>query len=161
METDMADFWDFLKDASPSKSATLAEVAADAEVAAVFDAVVGFGPYRAVQLLLKVRGCTGGAVADKLDVFVDRSADGIGWVNVAHFTQVDGNASTPMLLAVVLDHTTPGFGNSDADVDVSADLAESIARPWVMGDQFRVRSAQTVVSEPAPTWSWLVEAHGE
>lgn len=149
----MPDFWDHVK---AKGAGLLSAVAAVESVDGA--AVAGFGSHQRVQITAEVVAAVGGAVADTLDLFVDRSADGVVWTNVVHFTQILGNAPAKRFLAT-LDHatTTPGV----AVLDYSADAAAAAVRPLVLGDYLRARAVIVVDSDPDAEWEFSIVAHGE
>lgn len=74
--------------------------------------------------------------ADKLDVFIQTKADGTNWVDVAHFTQHDGNAGAARYHTKIVKHLAEAeFLNATA-------LAEASVRD-LFGEEWRARWAIT------------------
>ena len=90
------------------------------------------------------------AGADKLDVYIDLSVDGVDWVNVASFTQCDGDDGPWVELATLV----PGLlDNVDATVVVTAVCAETVLRPGFVGPFLRGRFVVTDDTTPLFTAS--------
>ena len=78
---------------------------------------------------------TAGEVAadDELDVYIDWSFDGTTWFNGAHFTPVLGDA------AVRTYYTAFVPAGETADINITADAADSTTRPSTFGPYVRGR----------------------
>lgn len=74
---------------------------------------------------------------DTLDVFVDQSADGTTWINIAHFTQVLGNGGAKREVAKV---TAGEFNDPDAVLAVASDAAAAVVRNVGVMPYMRYRS---------------------
>jgi len=147
----MSDFWDFMQ---PKGGNLLNEtaLATDKTGSTLAGVVQGLA-----QVALVCTACAGGVAGDKLDVYVDRSADGVSWINVAHFPQIAGDAAAKKYVAY-LDHqhlATP----ATTCADLSADVAVNTVRPAVQGGYWRARADLTIVGTPA--WAFSVGVHGE
>lgn len=151
----MGDFWDYTQ---PKGAVLLAGTVLEDSASGA--AVPGFGGHTLVQLVLDVTACDGGAVDDKLDVLVDRRTSGGGWVNVAQFPQVAGNAANKTYVAV-LDHRLVTAVPAVVTGDLSADAGADTVRPLIQGDELRARVVTTKVSDPVAKWAFTVTAHGE
>lgn len=93
--------------------------------------------------------------ADKLDVYVDVSFDGgTLWVNVVHFTQLDGDGSASKEVAVIAHDPSV----EDMHV-VTSDLAEGATRQIGLGTQVRYRSAVTDASTDNASFTWSLKAY--
>ncbi len=94
------------------------------------------------------------ATADKLDTYIDLSMDGKRWVNVASFTQADGDDGPWVELATLI----PGLAdNVDAIVVVTAVAAETVVRPGFAGGFLRARFV--VTDDTTPLFTASVKAY--
>ena len=90
------------------------------------------------------------AGADKLDTYIDLSMDGVKWVNVASFTQCDGDDGPWVELVTLI----PGLAdNVDAIIVATADLAETVVFPGFAGGFLRARFVVTDDTTPLFTAS--------
>jgi hypothetical protein len=79
---------------------------------------------------------------DKLDVYVDLSVDGVDWVNVGQFTQVDGDDTVTTWVELMT--FVPGLqDNVDATIVVTSDAGELVTRPSFVGPFLRARAVIT------------------
>jgi hypothetical protein len=148
----MSDFWDFMQ---PKGVNLMSETALTEDKTGTTRGAVGQG---LAQVTLDCIACAGSAtVADKLDVYVDRSPDGVSWVNAAHFPQIAGNAAAKKYVAY-LDHQHVA-SPATTTTDVSADLAANTVRPALQGGYWRARAVLTI--DDAPEWEFSVGVHGE
>jgi hypothetical protein len=86
------------------------------------------------------------AAGDHLDVYVQTKLDGTNWVDVVHFTQLDGNGGTKRYFEkVVAGPAFAGFENGTA-------LGEGEVRD-LAGNPWRVRYVVTDVDDPSFTFS--------
>ncbi|MBN1321767.1 MAG: hypothetical protein JXA87_13115 [Thermoleophilia bacterium] len=136
----MPDFWE------PSRPVVLFTTIATESFEG--DLVGGFRRYRRIKLTLHVVAAAATAV-DTLDVFVD--VDGVPAV---HFTQILGTDPETTLFAF-LEAGLPAA----TDFDVSTDPAAGVVRPYVWGDELKVRG--TVVDGGAHGQSFTFEVIAE
>lgn len=90
---------------------------------------------------------------DHLDVYIDISPDGgTTWINVIHFTQVDGDGSAVKYAAgLKLDPSVEDI------YDITADLAEGLSRQLGLGTMLRYRSAVTDASTDNASFTWSLQ----
>ncbi len=94
------------------------------------------------------------ATADKGDFYVDLSVDGVLWVNVASFTQADGDDGPWVELATLV----PGLPDDvDADVMVTSAAAETVVRPGIVGAFLRGRVV--ITSDTTPLFTASLKAY--
>ena len=112
------------------------------------DPVSGFRRCRRIKLTLDVTAAAT-LVGDTLDVIVD--VDGIGAV---HFDQILGNGGVQKRVAFL----EPGLP-ATADVDVTADPAAGVVRPYLWGDELNVRA--TIAGSGGESFTFGVTAEGQ
>lgn len=110
---------------------------------------IGKQVFKELTVILNV---TAGATstADHLDVYIDTSFDGgSSWINIAHFTQLDGDGGAKKYVATL----KVGDPGATAITDVSSDAAEGATRQIGIGDNIRYRAVNTEDSDVAYTFS--------
>lgn len=93
--------------------------------------------------------------ADKLDVYIDVSADGEKWVNAIHFTQMDGDGSAATEVAKL---SSGELNDPDAILAVTSDAAEAVVRNTGVLPYVRYRSAITDASTDDASFTYSVVA---
>lgn len=93
--------------------------------------------------------------ADKLDVYVDVSIDGVKWINAIHFTQQDGDGSDSTEVAKL---SSGEFNDPDATIAVTSDSAESVTRNVGVFPYVRYRGVVTDASTDNASFTYSLVA---